>query len=223
MGRLFERIRDTAPTARLETSERLRLGRATLSWRISHQLVPEGSFPHSGWDVIAGAELKLSQEDPAYPGRSASLWYTDLGGGAGYRWVETPYMTVLGAPAPTDETPFAVDDLEDADLAASNVTHVYQHAARPHRSMTRTSMPSATGGWSGLPRQPRDASSTHASCPSEGALRKAFSLIRIRVPRERAQRLGPGGASRAAGQECGTPPRGAQSRRTGARSSPRSG
>jgi serine/threonine-protein kinase len=131
MDALFTAIVDGAPVARVNPSPNpsVSLGDATLAYLFTHPVLREGSFPHSGWDVVVGGVIALSQRDaPNYQGRSSSLWYTNLGESDGrYRWIEVPYMH-LGPRTPGSE-PFFLESLDDADLAASNITHIYQHAA----------------------------------------------------------------------------------------------
>lgn len=53
--------------------------------------IPEGMFPQSGWDVVVGAIISVSQSQPTNYVRSANLWFTDRGQGGGYRWWEVSY------------------------------------------------------------------------------------------------------------------------------------
>jgi hypothetical protein len=128
---LWDRILSEASAAEEVSTDRIALGRGLIGWAVTHEYVPQGSFPQSGWDVVAGAKIYISQATgrEGYPGRSACLWYVALGEQADYRWVEVPYMMNLVSSPPVN--PFAIDDLVDADLAASRITHAYQLAAQP--------------------------------------------------------------------------------------------
>ena len=127
---LTRRILDRAPGAIQAHRREVKFGQGALSWH-PHPSFPIGkdAFPRSGWDVVAGVEIRVEQSNGpnGYRGRSSSLWYVRLPGTEGYRWVEVAYMTTFAAQGPSDP-PFALIALRDADLAASNVLHNFQLA-----------------------------------------------------------------------------------------------
>jgi hypothetical protein len=121
-----ERVHKQAPDDQVSWGRRVATWTSNfLSWAPVFTFIPSGAFDRSGWDVVAGASIELIQEAPRGE-------YTDLGAGEGHRWIEVPYMRTMGGDPPGHGIePFALDDLQDADLAASNVMHMYQHAAKP--------------------------------------------------------------------------------------------
>jgi hypothetical protein len=130
MNEFFERVRADAPIS-VTKPRQLLLGLASLAWQVREQVVDEHAFQESNWDVVAGGTLTLAQETVApYRGRSSSLWYARLPKANEYRWYEVSYMDLRGR---GDEQiyPFALENTHDADLAASPVMHVFQHASRP--------------------------------------------------------------------------------------------
>lgn len=130
MSDFGERVRADAPMATV-LPDRITLGAATLSWSIHSSVIPEGAFKFSKWDVVTGGEIALTQQGTSdYYGRSSSLWYAQLPSTSGYRWYEVPYMAI-GTSGTSDLYPFALSSIDEADLAASPVLHVYQMAARP--------------------------------------------------------------------------------------------
>jgi serine/threonine-protein kinase len=133
MSDLFARISSAAPTAQVG-DHALQLGKSEMRWKVDHELIPEGRFVRSGWDVVAGATIGVNQDVVVdYRGRGASLWFADLHVGLGYRWYEVPYMWgAVVAIRPVDAiSPFAVPGIDDADLAASNTISNHQHARAP--------------------------------------------------------------------------------------------
>ncbi len=134
MDRLFARVLDEAPPAqRFRDGPRVgvHLGSGRLWYEIRFAELPQGAFEHSQWDVLAGASIHVRQASERYPGRGASLWYGRTSTGPDARWTEVPYMFLGRGQSSFDEYPFALSDVEDADIAASNITHVFQHAAVP--------------------------------------------------------------------------------------------
>ncbi|GAH17404.1 unnamed protein product, partial [marine sediment metagenome] len=57
------------------------------------RVLARNAFERSGWDVICGVRLSLRKKWRHW--RGASLWYTDLGSGDGYRWYEVSYFRQL--------------------------------------------------------------------------------------------------------------------------------
>lgn len=120
MAELWNRIGELAPMTLMYSINRLELEQATLEWDIEHEFVHEGTFERSGWDVYAGAWLRLYQRGSVfeYPGCSSALWYVKLPGDAAPAWHEVAYNAEEGNyPA---EEPFALKDLIKADLVASS-------------------------------------------------------------------------------------------------------
>lgn len=107
------------------------LGAGSLSCSVNFPYVEEGVFKGSGWNVVAGALIKVTQDSPGYPGRSANLWFMKMQGEESYRWWEVCYMS-FGGMAPRLE-PFGFEEqsgLRHADLAAAPIMHTYQCASR---------------------------------------------------------------------------------------------
>jgi hypothetical protein len=140
---LFGGVIDTAPTAKRSGSWtrrlRLELGAASLEVKLlnSGRAISKEAFPESGWDVIVGATVCVSQVEPTSYKWGANLWYTNLGQGSEYRWWEIPYFTIGRQLSQhyANYEPFAldvaVDSFVDADLAASPVMHTICIAAEP--------------------------------------------------------------------------------------------
>lgn len=132
---LANRILEDAPTAQRinRGSYRLRIEFGTASLEVTSDMthpIAEDAFKNSGWDVIASAIITVIQNNPTLYKWSANLWYTNLGQEEGYRWWEVLYFAPL-ARKPSPYEPFAVENLEDADLAASHVMHIVSLAAKP--------------------------------------------------------------------------------------------
>ena len=131
LGDFLGQIRAHVPAARFgESSFEVSLGSAKLlCQRLQPTVIPPEAFPRSGWDVITGAFIIVKQEAPKPYEWSASLWYTDLGKRAGYRWWEVTYMAFAGASR--EFQPFYLADFADADAAAGPGIGGYQFAAKP--------------------------------------------------------------------------------------------
>jgi hypothetical protein len=127
---LVSRIQEEASSSKQAGDMVVTLGAGTLAISVGRGYIEPGAFANSGWDVLAGGRITLKQEGTSYRGRSASLWFTNLGAGETLRWYEVQYMRTF-SPETRWDYPFALDELPEADLAASNIMHVYQHAARP--------------------------------------------------------------------------------------------
>jgi serine/threonine-protein kinase len=134
---LFDRIRDTALTAIHpgDSLDVLQLQFETATLRIVRLFrgtaIAEGAFKESGWDVIAGATITVTQNARRPYEWSASLWYTDLGRDKEYRWWEVLYMTSPGLQRREAYEPYALTDLARADKAASPGMNEYMLAAQP--------------------------------------------------------------------------------------------
>jgi hypothetical protein len=77
---------------------------------------------------VAVDEIVVHQQRPEYEW-SASLWYCRLPNKLEYRWYEASYFSAFRAEA---AAPYSLArSIRDADLAASNVMHVYQLAFGP--------------------------------------------------------------------------------------------
>lgn len=121
MGDLWARIGELAPMTIQYSAQRLELESGALEWDVEHEYVSEESFARSGWDVFAGAWIRLHQHAlQEYPGMSASLWYAQLPGQTSPAWHLVAYDAEEGnAPA---EEPFALRDVIKADTVASSET-----------------------------------------------------------------------------------------------------
>lgn len=136
---LFERIRADAPNATFSDRRKgqypmraaqLGTGSLVLSIGEFRGLAPE-LFAVSGWDVVCGDFIKVGQSSGA--GRSASLWFVRRGD-TPFEWVEVSYFEMWAARSSQEPTPRYLQPGRDADLAASNVTHTWNHA-HPPRSL----------------------------------------------------------------------------------------
>jgi serine/threonine protein kinase len=128
---LFEQISENAPSATVDsrrgtgTEFQAVLGRGKLTMTVGRNPeVGADVFHISRWDVVAGDLIVV--ESPTYR-RSASLWYANIGDGA-YRWIEVAYRSLTGV---QDNQPCYLPPANDADLAASHVTHSWQVAHEP--------------------------------------------------------------------------------------------
>jgi serine/threonine-protein kinase len=69
----------------------IRVGIASLTLKLDAHYCLEDAFPRSGWDVIAGSAISVTQSEPDKK-RSASLWFTRRESRDGeYRWCEVGY------------------------------------------------------------------------------------------------------------------------------------
>jgi eukaryotic-like serine/threonine-protein kinase len=114
---LLDRIQTEAPSAKRAGDMVITLGAGTVAISVGRDYIEPGAFERSGWDVVAGGRITLKQEGTSYRGRSASLWFTDLGQRDTFRWYEVPYMRIFSHEARWDY-PFALDDVPDADPRA---------------------------------------------------------------------------------------------------------
>lgn len=96
-------------------------GRLIIELETTH-VHPDGEFRQSGWDVVASGTIGVVQSNPEYRWWS-SLWYTNLGQrNPSYRWFEVAYYTSPLIRQRRKFEPFhLIDDVKQADLAASNV------------------------------------------------------------------------------------------------------
>jgi len=129
MRDLTLRVQENAPLAR-GSSNTIELGEGQLGWEITHEYFEPDAFAKSGWDVYAGARFWVAQSRGDYRGRSACLWYTEIGTGEDLRWYEVAYMQNALIPAPSPISPTAIDP-DDADAATGPAVTIYQIASGP--------------------------------------------------------------------------------------------
>lgn len=129
--RLFAEIKEHAPQANMRIGNRpgrsyeVELGGGRLTMTTGHFAdIPAGAFADCGWDVVHGDIITV--ESARYT-RSASLWYTNLGGNS-YRWVETAYWSLSGD---SSKTPCYLPPGRDANYAAARVMHNWSLAYPP--------------------------------------------------------------------------------------------
>ncbi len=120
-SRLWEKISSNTPSA-LRSPDRedfeIALGAARLAivCDVRNVAIPEGEFPHSKWDVIAGAQIWVTQAQKLSWG--ASLWYARLPGAGSFRWYEISYVRMDSREG---QMPTQSVYPRDADLAVSSV------------------------------------------------------------------------------------------------------
>lgn len=126
---LFSRIESSAPMAKRTMRGKLVLGRGAIEvseMRINP--IEDDQFSASGWDVVCGAVIGVTQTEPTGMW-SSSLWYAKRHPADDYRWREVSYWSMGRETRPP---PYYLDNLRDADFAMSNVMHTYQVAWGPH-------------------------------------------------------------------------------------------
>ena len=85
---LLQRIMNSAPSAKGNKQGTITLGNAVLEISpMTINPIDESAFSQSGWDVVAGAVIKVQQSAPPYEW-SASLWYSKQHEKDGYGWRE---------------------------------------------------------------------------------------------------------------------------------------
>lgn len=130
-GELLRRIMDSAPSAKSNIRGIITLGGAVLEISpMTINPIGESAFSQSGWDVVAGAVVKVRQSAPPYEW-SASLWYSKVDGRDEYRWREVSYFSNAFSRNQRRYEPYFLDDTNAADLAASRVMSGYQIAWGP--------------------------------------------------------------------------------------------
>jgi len=137
---LFKTIQDNTQTVIIEngssinlrTVSSIRLGKANLivHYLIELGLADENKFTKSGWDVLAGATISVSQELPENRW-GASLWYMRRHPNNDYRWHEVPYMTTPIMREHIKYEPFEIKNVSDADKAVAPGYGPYQFAHSP--------------------------------------------------------------------------------------------
>ncbi len=131
-GHLINKIEKSAPNVNISDNRRLIvLGNASIILSTNlFQVLEKGIFKRSGLDILLGGMIRLNQNQPKYIW-SANLWYGDLGKNGEYRWWECAYMDSPFVYPRRPFTPFAVDNVDDADKAASTAVEVIQYAIYP--------------------------------------------------------------------------------------------
>ena len=152
IDKMFDYILESAPAAKcrnklsipfpgqigqiFEHKGIINFGRAQLIVECLYQnerMIPDDAFHQSGWDVILGGVIRVTQDAPEYEWCS-SLWYSKLPDDENYRWREVSYF---GNPLiPKDRLnikfePFALEDFTEADKAASPIIGLHQIAFGP--------------------------------------------------------------------------------------------
>lgn len=89
------------------------------------------AFVQSGWNVVLGGYIKVSQTEPTEYEWAANLWYTDLGEYRELRWWEVSYMSIELRRIRDRFEPFSLTDFTEADRAAASALHTVQFAADP--------------------------------------------------------------------------------------------
>jgi eukaryotic-like serine/threonine-protein kinase len=132
---LFERIGESAPNAVINHGQgrtptrivSLGKGQLTLSVGQFTSLERE-TFKESGWDVICGGVVEVSQLDGR--GRSASLWYARRWPNTPYEWIEVSYWCMGNSQRSLLE-PCMLPPGKDADYATAPITHTWNTAHAP--------------------------------------------------------------------------------------------
>lgn len=135
LNSLLEKIRTGAPNAssnktvarwdRFPIMVSLGQGMLEIEYPYGMKVIPKNRFQQSGWDVVTGARISVKTSNYE---RSASLWFSNLGKEAFYRWYEVSYFAPFRS---SSDVPFSLPPENDADYAASNVMHSYAHATTP--------------------------------------------------------------------------------------------
>lgn len=133
---LFERINQSAPNAVVDLGRGLApnrsasLGQGQLTLSVGQfKSLDADAFKESGWDVICGGTVAVTQRDGR--GRSASLWYARRWPDAPFEWIEVSYWFLGSSQYPQME-PCFLPPGRDADYATANVMHVWNIAHDPY-------------------------------------------------------------------------------------------
>jgi eukaryotic-like serine/threonine-protein kinase len=110
----------------------IKLGQAELliDYLIELGLAYENRFTKSGWDVLAGVTIIVSQAKPNNKW-GASLWYMRRHPNNDYRWYEVSYMSTPFTKNPPSYEPFELKNVMYADEAAAPIMSIYQLAHEP--------------------------------------------------------------------------------------------
>ena len=133
---LVDAIREGAPTAVVNEKAqecRIALGMGILEWKEinTNTPIPRDAFSNCRWDVVAGIAIRVIQNTPRGPGWGSNLWYLKREHEESFRWNEVAYMDLSLAQRRRQYIPFEILSFEDADYAASHITHIYQIAYGP--------------------------------------------------------------------------------------------
>lgn len=129
---LIVQISKAAPNVRISNDHRsISLGEATLTFIENFfQVIYKERFRRSNLDLIIGGMMILKQKNPNYIW-STNLWFGDMDKSGAYRWWECAYMDSPFVLPRRQFAPFAVEDVDDADKAASSAMEVIQYAIYP--------------------------------------------------------------------------------------------
>jgi len=127
---LFQQIQNAAPNVIIENvnnrfgnysffpNRKIVLGEAEMIFDFTHfSYIPANSFNRSGWDIITGVIARISQNGIAPYIWSANLWFAQGKREDEYRWWEISYMAHPLMRSHPKFQPYAVENLEDADIA----------------------------------------------------------------------------------------------------------
>lgn len=133
---LFDRLIESASNAVVDLGQGITpnrsasLGHGQLTLSVGQfKSVPADAFKQSGWDVICGGTVAVTQRDGR--GRSASLWYARRWPDTPHEWIEVSYWCLDHSKYPHME-PCLLPPGRDADYATANVMHVWNIAHEPH-------------------------------------------------------------------------------------------
>jgi eukaryotic-like serine/threonine-protein kinase len=114
----------------LDNALRVVLGPALLKMHYENRVAfPPDSMPHSKWDPIGFGEIVVEQANPAWS-HGASLWYMRLPTSQEFRWFEVSYKD-HALTSKVLRGPYALSNLEQADLAAGPGMHVVVISSGP--------------------------------------------------------------------------------------------
>ncbi|WP_084288196.1 serine/threonine-protein kinase [Desulfovermiculus halophilus] len=116
---LFDQIMIAAPSAQQKIKGKIVLGGASLEVEeMGLNPIDKGMFPRSGWDVAAGAVIRVKQHHPSYMW-SSSLWYCKLHDNDEYRWREISYFKNPFSKRRLQFEPYSIDEPRAADDAVA--------------------------------------------------------------------------------------------------------
>lgn len=135
--RLFDEIASESPLVqRLRGDSRVSLGEGELSVSVRFPYIERAQFPHCGWDVAAGALVRVAQRSGQYKERSANLWFADREGKGEFRWYEVGLWSMWTRP--TRSEPFGISspsEMTEVDGALSPAIGGYEVTPRPVRAI----------------------------------------------------------------------------------------
>lgn len=128
---LYQEVCHSSTVAQ-RTRNGVQMGHGGLEHRVEYNLVPPTAFEKSQWkDVVVGVVLRVTQNNPRFPGRSANLWYANIDGS--YQWWEASYWSWGRLNLDGPSALFGEDGLRLAALVVSGVTSGVQFVHRPRR------------------------------------------------------------------------------------------